>query len=203
MNPYVTNCLCFPSDCLWHVMIVKKYLWKAFKLHIRCNGQISSSGPLATEHSGREPCADAGKRSSHQFLGCWFFLSNLLTSPIHNIFTGYFFKICIGRVLKTTKGLLIMDNGPRCSVRCLQNSWQQCLGIIGLSFLCFFPANLRGIAEGLGDSLGVTVWWHVFFPQFVLKMWNKWVKNDTLNLLWWQTQYVSCTSLREKVCFIF
>lgn len=99
------------------------------------------------------------------FLGCWFFLSNRLTSPIHNRFTGYFFKICIGRVLKTTNGLLIMDNVPRCSVRCLPNSWQQCLGIMGLSFLCFFPANLRGKAEGLGDRSGVKLWsvgWHAF-----------------------------------------
>ena len=53
------------------------------------------------------------------FMGCSFSLSNLLTSPIRNISTGYFFKICIGRVLKTTKRPLIMDYGPRCSVRCL------------------------------------------------------------------------------------
>lgn len=65
------------------------------------------------------------KQSSHQFLGCWFFVSNLLTSPIHNIFTGYFFKICIGRVLKTSKVLLIMDDGPGCFVRCLRSGWQQ------------------------------------------------------------------------------
>lgn len=60
-------------------------------------------------------------------------------------------------MLKTTKGLLIMDNGPHCSVRCLPNSWQQCLGIIGMSFLCFFFLEyLRGKAEGgLGDSLGI------------------------------------------------
>lgn len=108
-----------PLNCIFHAM-AKLVFWS----------------PSNYYYSGRELCADAGKQSSHQFLGCWSFLSNLLTSPIHNIFT--FFKICIGRVLKTTKGLLIMDNGPRCSVRCLLNSWQQCLGIIGLSFLFFF-----------------------------------------------------------------
>lgn len=74
----------------------------------------------------KEPRVERKKQqSSHQFLGCWFFVSNLLTSPIHNIFTGYFFKICIGRVLKTSKVLLIMDDGPGCSVRCLLSGWQQ------------------------------------------------------------------------------
>lgn len=92
-----------------------------------------SSAPLETQHSGREPCEDAWKQSSSQFLGCWFFLSSLLTSPIHNIFTGYFFKICIGRELKTTKGLFIIDNGLLCSVRCLLNIWQQCVSTTELS----------------------------------------------------------------------
>lgn len=137
MNPFTTNCLCFPSHSFWRVMKVKNVhgkLWTAYSMQ----WPNLSCGPLATEHSGRESCADAGKPSSHRFLGCWFLLSNLLTSPIHNIFTGYFVKICIGRVLKTTKRLLIMDNGPHCSVRCLPNSCQHSLGVKGLSFLFVF-----------------------------------------------------------------
>lgn len=140
-SPCKKNCLCFPAKCLWHVMMSKNVSWKPLNCIFKCGGQVS---PPATEHSGRQLCADAGKQSSHQFLGCWFLLSNLFTSPIHNIFTGYFFKKCIGRVLKTTRGLLIMDNAPRCSIRCLPNSWQQCLSIIGLSFFpFFFPSTQR------------------------------------------------------------
>lgn len=165
-------------------MMSKNISWKPLNCIFKCGGQVSLP---ATEHSGRQLCADAGKQSSHQFLGCWFLLSNLFTSPIHNIFTGYFFKKCIGRVLKTTRGLLIMDNAPRCSVRCLPNSWQQCLSIIGLSFFSFFSLNTEReimlrvkVEERLDGSLEVTdVQLHP--SQFVLGILNKQVKNGILS----------------------
>lgn len=65
-----------------------------------------------------------------------------------------------------------MDNGPRCSVRCLLSSWKQCLCIIGLSFLVLFflvsQSTLEGAEIGSGDSWGVKLLsvWIVCFLLF-------------------------------------
>lgn len=129
--PYVTNCLGFPLDRLWKSKS-KNVSGEPLNCIFNAVAKLVFFSP--SDHILRRSHVQI-LRHKHHFLGCWFFLSNLLTSPIHNIFTGYFFKICIGPVLKTTERLLIMDYGPRCSVRwCLLNSWQQCLGVKGLSF---------------------------------------------------------------------
>lgn len=117
---------------------------KAFKLHIQCNSVAELVFWSPSNWALWEAVVCRRRRAKFTLVpGCWFLLSNLFTSPIHNIFTGYFFKKCIGRVLKTTRGLLIMNNAPRCSVRCLPNSWQQCLSIIGLPFFFFYIPRER------------------------------------------------------------
>lgn len=60
-----------------------------------------------------------------------------------------------------------MDNGPSCSVRCLPNSWQRCLGVTGLSFL--FRQPLGGKSRGLGDRLRVQLFFIFFSPHLVFK----------------------------------